>query len=86
MKGVLDRIEDEKFAVILAEEEGKEFVTDKRLLPEGAKVHDRLEFTVHEGDIENIRIDKQKTSNRQENAEMLRDRMRSRSKGSKFKR
>ncbi|QTM98991.1 DUF3006 family protein [Sediminibacillus dalangtanensis] len=86
MKGMLDRIEDEKFAVILVEEEGKEFVIDVRLLPKGVKVNDWLEFTVQEGDIANIRIDKRKTSNRQENSEALRDQVRSRSRGSKFKR
>ncbi|WP_026571952.1 MULTISPECIES: DUF3006 domain-containing protein [Sediminibacillus] len=86
MKGMLDRIEEGKYAVILAEEAGKEFVINKGRLPDGVQVNDWLEFNVHGEDIFNIQIDKQKSSNRQEKSEMLRNRVRSRSKGSKFKR
>ncbi|WP_053220097.1 DUF3006 domain-containing protein [Virgibacillus senegalensis] len=86
MKGILDRFEDDKFAVILSEEEEKEFILEKNQLPEGAQVHDWLDFTVKDNEIISIQIDKQKTKAKKEESETMRNRLRGKSKGSKFKR
>ncbi|SDJ80530.1 DUF3006 domain-containing protein [Sediminibacillus albus] len=86
MKGVLDRIEDGKHAVILVEGTGREFVVSKELLPKGSSVHDWLEVTIEDNQVTAVKLDKETTKNEQEKSEALINRVRAKSKGSMFKR
>jgi len=85
-KGIIDRIEDDKTAVILVETENSEYVVPKKILPGGAKEGSWLSFTVHNQEIINIEIDQIKTAETLYHAKNQLDRIRKKSKGSKFKR
>lgn len=85
-KGVIDRIEDQKFAVILVESEGSEYVIDKEKLPEEAKEGSWLSISVENEEITHMTIDQSKTNQTHLNAQTKLDRIRKKSKGSKFKR
>lgn len=85
-KGVIDRIEDQKLAVILLENEGIEFVVEKERLPEEAKEGTWLFISVENEEITHMTIDESKTNQTLLDAQTKLDRIRDKSKGSKFKR
>jgi hypothetical protein len=86
MKGVLDRIEDNKFAVILVDELRKEFVIPKDQLPDGTKPNAWLDLTITDDNITSVRLNKEATSVEEEKVENMMNKLLSKSRGSKFKR
>ena len=85
MRAVLDRIEDAK-AVILVEDEGKEYVIDEVQLPEVAKEGDILEIKVSAGVIVSIIVNNDATIKTKSDMQNKLQKMRSKKNGSKFKR
>lgn len=85
IKGYLDRIEDNQFAVILAEKIKKEFIIPVEDLPEGSKEKSYFEITIENDKITSMKLDEQTTQTEQEKADDLMTKLRSKSKGSKFK-
>jgi hypothetical protein len=83
--GYLDRIEDNKFAVILVEEIKKEFLIPKTELPEGSPVGSYFQLTIETDQITSMKLDKQSTMTEQKKVDNLMSKLRSNSKGSKFK-
>ncbi|WP_077622701.1 DUF3006 domain-containing protein [Sediminibacillus massiliensis] len=86
MKGVLDRIEDEQHAVILIEKENKEIVVPVEKLPSGSKEDSWFEIEMDGKHVTSIKLDQEKTASRQGAADNLLKELRSKSKGSRFKR
>lgn len=85
MKGYLDRIEDEKHAVILIEENNQEIIIPVIDLPEGSKEKTWLRLKEDNGSYRVIAIDEEKTIQESKRSEDLMAQLRARSKGSKFK-
>lgn len=85
MKGYLDRIEDNKFAVILVEEINKEFILPKDELPEGSVAQTYFDVTIEHDKIVSLTPNEQTTSSEQEKVEDMMAKLRSKSKTSKFK-
>jgi hypothetical protein len=85
MKGYLDRIEDNQLAVILVEEVNKEFVLPISELPEGSKPKIWFDLVINQGRITSININNKKTETAQEKVDDTLCKIRSKSKGSKFK-
>ncbi|WHZ05596.1 DUF3006 domain-containing protein [Neobacillus sp. YX16] len=85
IKGFLDRIEDNQFAVILVEEMKKEFIIPKKDLPQGSKENSYFEITIENEKITSIELDEQTTLSEQEQVDDMMTKLRSKSKGSKFK-
>lgn len=86
MKGVLDRFEDGGVAVIIAEEVGREFHVPLRYLPEGSKRGMWFRLSLDEGRVVDIEADVPQTRERNEKAQELMTRLRSKNTGSRFKR
>ncbi|WP_018922941.1 DUF3006 domain-containing protein [Salsuginibacillus kocurii] len=55
VRGVIDRIEDGRYAVILVEELQHEFVVEKEKLPAGAKEGDWLWLELEEDKVQSIK-------------------------------
>ena len=85
IKGYLDRIEDNQFAVILVEEIKKELIIPVEELPEGSKVNSYFEISIENEKITSMKLDEQTTQTEQEKVDDLMTKLRSKSKGSKFK-
>ena len=85
MKGYLDRIEDNQFAVILVEEMNKEFVIPKAKLPAGSVEKAYFDLTIENNQITSIKIDNATTITEQQKVDNLMAKLRLKSKGSKFK-
>jgi hypothetical protein len=85
IKGYLDRIEDNQYAVILVEEMKKEFIIPKEDLPSGSKENSYFEITIENEKITSIELNEQTTLTEQEKVDDMMKRVRSKSKGSKFK-
>lgn len=86
MKGVFDRIEDGGIAVILIEEEGWQFTVPVDELPAGSKVHAHFDVTVEDGVVTSIALEEEARISRENETESLLERLRSKKKGSRFKR
>jgi ABC-type uncharacterized transport system ATPase subunit len=84
MKGYLDRIDDNKFAVILVEGLDKEFVIPKDVLPEGSTVKSYLDLTIENDEITGVTLNEQQTRNEQQKVDELMSKLRSINKRSKF--
>jgi Protein of unknown function (DUF3006) len=85
LKGYLDRIEDNKFAIILVEEINKEFVIPKAELPEGSTVKSYFDLTIDNDQIISMKVNEQATLSEQQKVDEMMSKLRSKSKGSKFK-
>jgi len=85
MKGYFDRIEENKFAVILVEEINKEFIVPKDQLPEGSTKNSYFDLTIENEKISSIKLNTQETHTEQQNTEDLISKLRAKSTGSKFK-
>ncbi|NWQ44034.1 DUF3006 domain-containing protein [Bacillus sp. EB106-08-02-XG196] len=85
MKGYLDRIEDNQYAVILVEEMKKEFIIPKEDLPHGSKGNSFFKITIENEKITSMVVDEQATLSEQEKVDDMMTKLRSKSKGSKFK-
>lgn len=86
MKGVIDRFTDEDQAVILIEKLNKELVVSCDELPDGSKESDWLTLKKTNGSFKIIAIDREKTERETKTSLDLRDQLRAKSKGSKFRR
>ena len=85
MKGVLDRIEDGRHAIILVESEGIELVLPAYNLPEGSQIDSWFTITEENGQLA-LTLDKETTSSKSEHAEELMTKLRAKKKSSRFKR
>jgi hypothetical protein len=85
IKGYLDRIEDNQYAVILVEEMKKEFIVPKEDLPQGSKENSYFEITIENEKITFLKLDEHTTISEQEKVNAMMTELRSKSKGSKFK-
>ena len=81
----LDRIEDQKFAVILVEEINKEYIIPKAELPEGSNVKSYFELTIENNKITSINLNEEASRAEQQNVDEMMSKLRSKSKGSKYK-
>ncbi|ERN51284.1 DUF3006 domain-containing protein [Alkalihalophilus marmarensis] len=86
VNGVLDRIVDSEYGVILVEELDKEYVVKKEMLPDGVSEGDWLTLLVEGGEIQSVEIDLVKTESVKSKVEAQVERLRKKSKGSRFKR
>jgi hypothetical protein len=86
MKGYLDRIEENKFAVILVEEIKKEFIITVAELPVGSAAKSYFDLTIENNQITSMKLNEQATMTEQQKVDDLLSKLRSKSKGSKFKR
>ncbi|WP_301107371.1 DUF3006 domain-containing protein [Sporosarcina sp.] len=84
--GYIDRIEEERFAVLLVKDTGEEFITDVTALPESAREGVYLTITLTDGEITQLVIDRQETEVMEQKIEEQLKKIKSRSKGSRFKR
>lgn len=85
MKGILDRIEDGRHAVILVEEEGIELILPANRLPAGSQINSWFTIDAENGQLM-IALDKELSLAKSEQAEELMTRLRTKKKGSRFKR
>lgn len=85
MKGILDRIEDGRHAVILVEDEGVELVLPATCLPEGSRIDSWLTIGAEQGQL-TVTLDEKLSLAKSEQAEELMTRLRTKKKGSRFKR
>ena len=82
--GYIDRIEEGK-AVIIVEEIKKEFVIDKKDINPSIKEGDWLQIELNEGQIEWINKDDSLTDENRKRIKGKADKVRKKSKGSKYK-
>ena len=85
MKGILDRIEDGRHAVILVEEEGIELVLPANRLPEGSQVNSWFTIDAENGQLA-VTLDEEATFSKSKQADDLMTRLRTKKKRSRFKR
>ncbi|MDQ0429789.1 hypothetical protein QOZ98_002617 [Planomicrobium stackebrandtii] len=85
MKGILDRIEDGIHAVILVEDEGLELVLPANCLPEGSRIYSWFTIDAENGQLA-VTLDEETSLMKKRRAEELMARLRTKKKGSRFKR
>lgn len=86
MKGILDRIENGRQAVILIEEEQREIIFPADRLPPGSKVNSWFDIVVENEEITSISLDVETAAAKERQVQSLLKRLRSRRSGSRFKR
>ena len=86
MRGTLDRIEKGYLAVILLEEERQEIILPIRHLPEGSRVNSWFEIVMDGEDIISIALDEETAEAKESEAQDLMQKLRSKRRGSRFKR
>ena len=86
MKGVLDRMEDGKWAVILLEEVNREIVVPAAVLPEGSRINSWFDIDFDDSGIVSIELDSRSTAIKEQRVEQLMRSLRSKRSGSRFKR
>ncbi|PLR76560.1 DUF3006 domain-containing protein [Bacillus sp. V3-13] len=84
MKGYLDRIEEDQYAVILVEAVNKEFIIHKEKLPAGSTVHSWFDVTLEDGQIAGLTLNEEATASSHQKVDNMMEKLRSKS-GSKFK-
>lgn len=82
--GVLDRITDNKYGTIIAEDIGKEFILNKEELPAGSKEGTWFNLIIENDELKSLTINQELTEERKVTIEEKMARLRKRS-GSKFK-
>ncbi|WP_100010210.1 DUF3006 family protein [Lentibacillus sediminis] len=85
MKGILDRMEDNNKAVILIEEQKEEIIVSRDELPEGSDVNTWFQMEEQEGKYHIVAIDEAMTKEKAQTTSSLMEKLRNKSKGSKFK-
>lgn len=85
MRGILDRIEDGQLAVILLEEERREIVLPIHYLPEGSRVNSWFEIMMDGEEIISLALDEETAQAKEDEAETLMQKLRSRRRSSRFK-
>lgn len=86
MKGILDRIEDGRQAVILIEEEQREIVFPADRLPPGSKVNSWFDIVLEDEEITSISLDAETAAAKERQVQGLLQRLRGRRSRSRFKR
>jgi len=86
MKGVIDRLTENNRAVILIESIGKEIIVSQSELPKGAKAQDWVNLKQSNGSYEILSVDYEKTASQRAKVKKLQAKLRTKSRGSKFKR
>lgn len=87
MKGYLDRIEDNKRAVILVEELGKEYIINVARLPDGSKEGTWFDLTIEDDQIIKLVINEEMKKEMENKINNIMDELRNKNKsGSRFKR
>lgn len=86
MRGVIDRMTDQNKAVILIESTKEELVISQDELPQGAQAQDWVILKREAETYKVIAIDEQQTKQQAEKIQSLQEKLRARSRGSKFKR
>lgn len=86
MKGVLERIEDNRIAVILIEEEHREIYVPLKELPPGTGLNTWFHIELEGGEVVSLRIDEDATEERSHRADEIRQKLLSKRTGSKFRR
>ncbi|PLR79750.1 DUF3006 domain-containing protein [Bacillus canaveralius] len=84
MKGYLDRIEENQYAVILVEAVNKEFIIHKEKLPAGSSVHSWFDVTLEDGHITGLTLNEEATASSEQKVDNLTQKLRNKSR-SKFK-
>lgn len=82
--GVLDRITNDKYATILVEDLGKEFILNKEELPIGSKEGTWFNLVIKDEKIKSLTINQELTESRKISIEEKMARLKKRS-GSKYK-
>ncbi|KOP83041.1 DUF3006 family protein [Cytobacillus solani] len=85
MKGYFDRIEDQQLAVILVEEINEQFVIKQAKLPFGSKPGMWFDLTIKDRDLISIQHSNQTSFSEKQNTNDLMEKIRLKSKGSKYK-
>lgn len=85
MKGILDRIEDDRYAVILVEEEGLELILPVNRLPAGSQVNSWFTIDAENGQLA-VTLDHKTSFIKARQAEELIARLRKKKTRSRFKR
>lgn len=86
IKAVLDRIVDQQHAVILAETIGEDYIVPVDRLPSGAQEGSWLLVDCSDGEVVNITLDSHTTASREKEVAETLNRLKKKSRGSKFKR
>jgi hypothetical protein len=86
MKGMLDRIEDGAYAVIVMQEHGQEISVPVSQLPEGSRIHSWFSITLENETVVAISLDEETTEEKSAYASSLRKRLKAKRFGSRFKR
>ncbi|RKQ35831.1 DUF3006 domain-containing protein [Oceanobacillus halophilus] len=84
MKGILDRFEGDK-AVILVEDLEKEIIVPRKELPDGVEVNTYFTLDKDGDTFQIVAIDQSKTDSQAQKSSELMEKLRSKKKGSKFK-
>lgn len=85
MKGILDRIEDCRYAIILVEEEKIELVLPVNQLPEGSQLHSWFIIDTENGQLA-LTLDEETSNKKARETEKIMARLRMKKKKSRFKR
>lgn len=86
MKGILDRIEDGRLAVILIEELQQEITLPIAFLPEGSRVNSWFDIELEGQEIKSIALDAEATEVKRDKASKLMKRLKMKQRKSRFKR
>lgn len=84
--GVIDRIEDKYKAVILLEDENREWIVDLDQLPDGCIEGSWLLLDISGHVINHIQLDRKKSIRKQDRVKNKMNQLRAKSTGSRFKR
>lgn len=86
IKGVWDRTEEERYAVILVDELGKEFTLSTNELPEGSKPGTWYDVQIANNEITKLTINKLNTMNTEEEIMNKVTKLKAKSRESRFRR
>lgn len=86
MKGILDRIVDGRYAVILIEEAQREIVLPADCLPEGSEIHSWFDIELDGEEVKSISRDVETEAAKEQQVDALMEKLRAKKGGSRFKR
>lgn len=86
MKGILDRIEDGRYAVILIEEVQQEVVLPVECLPEGSEIHSWFDIELEGEEVKSISPDEETEAVKEQQVDTLMEKLRAKKSRSRFKR
>ncbi|MGN7296293.1 DUF3006 domain-containing protein [Ferdinandcohnia sp. SAFN-114] len=85
MKGYLDRIEENRHAVIIVEEINKEFIIPINQLPKESSAGSYFDISIENGKIISITLNENETISQQQKVDDMMSKIRKKNSGSKFK-